>query len=262
MSNTAAIEATGLGRSFGEFTAIQDLEFRVEPGQLLVLLGQNGAGKTTALRCLAGLLPPSAGRVRVHGVDPATEPERVRGMIGLVAESPGLYERMTAVDYLRFFGRLEGMELTILERRIEELLFRFDLAGHSDQWLSTYSKGMKQKVALIRATIHQPPVILCDEPTSAMDASASLGAWDYLLELRTGGAAVVVSTHHLKEAARVGGRVAILRAGRILAQGNLDQLRRQLGLASHYRVVAGPDLEEVYLAALRQAPPEATRWHH
>ncbi len=161
------LEVDNLGKRYGDVLALEDLTVRVEGGKCLVLLGRNGAGKTTALRCMAGVLLPTAGTVKVDGIDAADDPAAVRARVGLMPEVPGLYERMSARDYLDYFGAIYDIEPGLRKRRISELLELFELADAGDRWLGTFSKGMRQKVALIRATLHRPRLVLADEPTSA-----------------------------------------------------------------------------------------------
>ena len=193
------VEVEALAKDFGSFRAIDGITFTVRGGESLVILGENGAGKTTTLRCLAGVLSPSAGTVRLGGVSVADDAEAVRSQVGLLSEVPGLYERMTAPDYLDFFGRIQGMAADVRAERIPELLSLFGLAERSDVWMGSFSKGMRQKVALIRATLHHPRVLLLDEPTSSMDPAGARLTWDYILALKESGIAVVVCTHNLRE---------------------------------------------------------------
>ena len=184
--------------------ALTDLTVSVGEGSCLVLLGRNGAGKTTALRCMAGVLAPTAGTVSVDGIDAAAEPAAVRARVGLMPELPGLYERMSARAYLDYFGAIYEMEPGLRKRRIDELLDLFELADAGDRWLGTFSKGMRQKVALIRATLHRPRLVLADEPTSALDPDSARRAWDYLRDLQADGCALVICTHNMDEAEHLG----------------------------------------------------------
>ena len=253
MVSSPGVSARSLTKDFGKFRAVEDISFDVEDGESLVILGENGAGKTTTLRCLAGVLLPSDGSVEIGGVSVTEDPEAVRAQVGLLSEVPGLYERMTAPEYLEFFGRVQGMPVEDRRARIPELLERFGLARRSDVWMGSFSKGMRQKVALIRATLHRPRVLLLDEPTSSMDPAAARLTWDYIVELKSSGIAVVICTHNLRETARVADRLAIMAAGRILAQGTLAQLQGQLGLKPRYVRTQVPGLEDVYLEVLARS---------
>jgi ABC-2 type transport system ATP-binding protein len=242
------LEVQGLAKRYGDVLALSDLTVRVGEGGCLVLLGRNGAGKTTALRCMAGVLSPSAGTVRVDGIDSATEPAKVRARVGLMPELPGLYERMSARTYLDYFGEIYDVEPQTRKGRIESLLELFDLTGAADRWLGTYSKGMRQKVALIRATLHHPRLVLADEPTSALDPDSAHRAWAYLKDLQREGCALVVCTHNMEEAETLAGDIGIMSGGRALAVGDMAALRRKSGLQPRREVVELPNLQDIYLA--------------
>jgi len=242
------LEVEGLAKRYGDVLALKDLTVRVDEGECLVLLGRNGAGKTTALRCMAGVLLPSAGSVQVDGVDSAEDPAGVRARVGLMPEVPGLYERMSARAYLDHFGAIYDMEPGLRRRRIDELLDLFELSEAGERWLGTYSKGMRQKVALIRATLHRPRLVLADEPTSALDPDSARRAWIYLKELQKDGCALVICTHSMEEADRLAGDIGIMSGGRALAVGDLVELRRQSGLKTRQEVRELPTLQDIYLA--------------
>lgn len=242
------LEVDGLAKRYGDVLALQDLTVRVEGGQCLVLLGRNGAGKTTALRCMAGVLVPSAGSVRVDGIDAAEDPAAVRARVGLMPEVPGLYERMSARAYLDHFGAIYEIAPSLRRRRIDELLEIFELTDAGDRWLGTFSKGMRQKVALIRATLHHPRLVLADEPTSALDPDSARRAWLYLKDLQKEGSALVICTHSMEEAEHLAGDVGIMSAGRALAIGDMVELRRRSGLKTRQAVRELPTLQDIYLA--------------
>jgi ABC-2 type transport system ATP-binding protein len=242
------LEVEGLAKNYGEVVALRDLTVRVDEGQCLVLLGRNGAGKTTALRCMAGVLMPSAGAVRVDGVDSAEDPASVRARVGLMPEVPGLYERMSARAYLDHFGAIYNVEPSLRRRRIDQLLEIFELADAGDRWLGTFSKGMRQKVALIRATLHHPRLVLADEPTSALDPDSARRAWVYLKDLQKEGCALVICTHSMEEAEHLAGDIGIMSGGRALAVGDMQELRRQSGLKTRQEVRELPTLQDIYLA--------------
>ena len=242
------LEVDNLGKRYGDVLALEDLTVRVEGGKCLVLLGRNGAGKTTALRCMAGVLLPTAGTVKVDGIDAADDPAAVRARVGLMPEVPGLYERMSARDYLDYFGAIYDIEPALRKRRISELLELFELADAGDRWLGTFSKGMRQKVALIRATLHRPRLVLADEPTSALDPDSARRAWDYLNYLKSEGCALVICTHSMEEAEHLAGDIGIMSAGRALAVGNMAALRRRSGLKKRKQVRELPTLQDIYLA--------------
>jgi len=242
------LEVDGLAKRYGDVLALRDLSVRVQEGECLVLLGRNGAGKTTALRCMAGVLLPSAGRVSVDGIDAADDPAGVRAKVGLMPEVPGLYERMSARTYLDYFGAIYDLAPALRRERIEELLETFELTDAADRWLGTYSKGMRQKVALIRATLHRPRLVLADEPTSALDPDSARRAWTYLKDLQKDGCALVICTHSMEEAEQLAGDIGIMSAGRALAVGSMSELRRRSGLPTRHEVRELPSLQDIYLA--------------
>ena len=257
------LEVDGLAKRYGEVLALRDLSVRVDEGRCLVLLGRNGAGKTTALRCMAGVLLPTSGSVTVDGIDAATDPAAVRAKVGLMPEVPGLYERMSARTYLDYFGAIYEIEPARRRRRIEQLLEKFDLLDAGDRWMGTYSKGMRQKVALIRATLHRPRLVLADEPTSALDPDSARRAWDYLKDLQKEGCALVICTHSMEEAETLAsptksgdfagtpseaGEIGIMSSGRALAVGDVAELRRRSGLKPRRELRDLPTLQDIYLA--------------
>ena len=242
------LEVVGLAKRYGDVLALRDLSVRVEEGQCLVLLGRNGAGKTTALRCMAGVLLPSAGTVTVDGIDAAEDPAAVRAKVGLMPEVPGLYERMSARSYLDHFGAIYDLEPALRRRRIDELLDLFELAEAGDRWLGTFSKGMRQKVALIRATLHRPRLVLADEPTSALDPDSARRAWVYLKGLQKQGCALVICTHSMEEAENLAGQIGIMSGGLALDIGELAELRRRSGLKTRMEMRELPTLQDIYLA--------------
>jgi len=233
------IQAENLVKRFGDFTAVDGVTFTVKPGEIVALLGPNGAGKTTTVRMLAAILAPTAGRATVAGYDVVAEPEAVRRSVGLLTEFPGLYLRMRAWEYLDFFGQLYGLPARVRQQRAETLMARFGMAEAMQQRLGEYSKGMRQKLALIRAMLHDPPVLLLDEPTSAMDPHSAKLVRDCIAELRSEHRAILICTHNLAEAELLADRIAIIRRGRIVITGSPAELKNRL---------LGPPLLEVRLA--------------
>ena len=230
------IEASGLTRRFGDFTAVSELSFEVGAGTILALLGPNGAGKTTTIRMLAALLAPSAGEASVAGYDVRREPDAVRASVGLMTDVPGLYEQMTVGDYLNQFGTIYGLNRDERRRRIEHLIDFFELAPYRSRRMVNFSKGMKQKVALARALIHEPPVLFLDEPTAGLDPLGARAVRELVLSLRQSHRAIVLCTHDLDEAERMADNVAILRQGRIVAFGAPAVLRGQAQAGTLVRV--------------------------
>ena len=209
--------------------AVDGVDLHVERGEILVLLGQNGAGKSTTLRCLGGILRPDSGLIELDGLRLPEKLDEVRARLGVVPDQARLYGRNTAVEYLDHFGYLYRVSETVRRERIAALLQRFELADRADTVLAAYSRGMAQKVALIRATIHEPDWIFCDEPTAGLDPVAAADMRHYLGEQRARGAALIVTTHVLAEAELMADRIAIMRRGVIVTYGTLDDLRRRAG---------------------------------
>ncbi|HLQ14732.1 MAG TPA: ABC transporter ATP-binding protein/permease [Candidatus Eisenbacteria bacterium] len=223
------IRVEGLRKSFGDVRAVDGVDLHVERGEILVLLGQNGAGKSTTLRCLGGILRPDSGLIELDGLRLPEKLDEVRARLGVVPDQARLYGRNTAVEYLDHFGYLYRVSETVRRERIAALLQRFELADRADTVLAAYSRGMAQKVALIRATIHEPDWIFCDEPTAGLDPVAAADMRHYLGEQRARGAALIVTTHVLAEAELMADRIAIMRRGVIVTYGTLDDLRRRAG---------------------------------
>ncbi len=234
------IELDGLTKRFDDFTAVDGVTLSVAPGEILALLGHNGAGKTTTVRMLAAILRPTAGQAFVAGHNVAEQPQEVRRQVGLLTEHPGLYLRMKGREYLDFFGRLMGVDADERQRRAKELLERFGMLEAWDRRMGTYSKGMRQKMALVRAMLHEPSVLLLDEPTSAMDPHSAKLVRDAVRGLRDHRRAIVLCTHNLSEAEALADRIAIIRRGRIVALGTPDALKMRL---------LGPPLMELRLSS-------------
>ncbi len=221
---SALIETHNLTKQFGDLVAVDDVSLEVGAGEILALLGPNGAGKTTTIRMLASILKPTRGWVRIGGIDTLQEAARVRSRIGLLTEHHGLYTRMKSQDYLAFFAQIYGLDREQSTRRAMELLDRFGLSHAVNQRLGQYSKGMQQKLTMTRALLHDPNVLLLDEPTSAMDPESARMVRESILSLRSGNRALVVCTHNLHEAEALADRIAIIRGGSIVAQGTATQL--------------------------------------
>lgn len=227
-----------LTKRFNDFTAVDALTLHVRAGEILALLGPNGAGKTTTVRMIAAILKPTSGRATVAGFDTVRDARTVRQQVGVLTEIPGLYLRMTALPYLDFFGQLWSLSPRQRAERSELLLRRFGLWEDRDRRLGEYSKGMKQKLAIIRAMLHDPPVLLLDEPTSAMDPHSAKLVRDAIVSLRDERRAIVVCTHNLAEAELLADRIAIIRRGQLVLLGTPRELKAQL---------LGPPLMEVRL---------------
>ena len=230
------IEARSLTRRFGSFTAVDDVSFTVPDGALLALLGPNGAGKTTTVRMLGGLIAPSVGDATVSGFDVRVNPSAVRARAGLVTDAPGLYEQMSLPAYLDFFGALYGMPPPRRRQRIDELIEFFELGDHRRERMSGFSKGMKQKVALARALLHEPTALFLDEPTSGLDPLAARAVRDLITNLKHSSRSVILCTHDLDEAERLADTVAIMSKGRIVALGAPAALRARTSPEATVRI--------------------------
>ena len=219
------IKTENLSKQFGDFWAVDGVSITVQKGEILALLGQNGAGKTTTIRMLAALLHPTRGYALVAGYDTRREPEKVRASVGVLTEHHDLYGRMTAWEYLDFFGKMYGLDKETRKKRSSYLLERFKLADVAHINIGKYSKGMRQKLALARALIHEPPVLLLDEPTSAMDPESAQLVRQEILSLRSEQRSIIVCTHNLREAEILADKVAIIYYGMILVFGTQSAVK-------------------------------------
>ena len=223
------VEVNGLERAFEQNRAVEGMTFHVKQGEVFGLLGPNGAGKTTTVRLLKGILPPSGGMARVFGLDPLMDGQRIREQTGVLTESPSLYERLSARENLEFFGTLAGIPAEKLSQRVLDILEFFGLQDRVNDKVETYSKGMKQRLALARALIHEPPFLFLDEPTSGLDPEAAQQVNELIASLsQRSGQTILLATHNLLEAQRLCDRVAVMNKGRILAMGSLKELTRKL----------------------------------
>jgi len=230
------IQAEDLSKQFGDYWAVDGLSFDVYPGQVLALLGQNGSGKTTTVRMLTSILAPTRGWARIAGFDVVRSPEQVRASVGMLTEQHGLYLRMTGLEYLDFFGKIYHLDSEVREKRIREWLEYFSLAEVSKRPIGQYSKGMRQKLALARTMIHEPPVLLLDEPTSAMDPESAQLVRNAIGKLRIEQRTIIICTHNLVEAEMLADKIAIIYRGRILTSGTVEELKRSLLGPAEYEV--------------------------
>jgi ABC-2 type transport system ATP-binding protein len=222
------IETHDLSKKFNDFTAVDGVNLTVQSGQILALLGQNGAGKTTTVRMLTALLHPSRGWARVAGYDVVKNGHDVRASVGVLTEQHGLYMRMTAVEYLDFFGQVYSLAPSARKARSENLMDYFGLAEASHRRIGEYSKGMRQKLALARAMMHDPGVLLLDEPTSAMDPESARLVRDEIARLKSSRRTIIICSHNLTEVEALADQIAIIYRGRILLQGTLEELKHQV----------------------------------
>jgi sodium transport system ATP-binding protein len=234
-----AVVVDSLVKRFVSKTAVAGLSFRVAAGEIYGLLGPNGAGKTTTLRVLAGILTPTSGRALVDGIDVATDPLGVRRRLGFLTNTTGLYARLTGRELLDYFARLHGLPPAAADARVEALTRALDLRPFFDRRCEGLSTGERQRLSIARAMLHDPAVLVLDEPTAGLDVLASRFLRAFVRAERDRGKAVVFSTHYLAEAELLCDRIGLLHGGRLLAEGTPAELRAEAGGA--------PSLEEAFL---------------
>src|SRR5687768_3396231 len=238
-----ALRAAGLGRRFGDRWAVRGIELEVRRGEVLGLLGPNGAGKTTTVRLLTALIRPTEGSAAIDGFDVVTQPDEVRARVGILTETPGLYDRLSAQTNLDFFGRLYGLDAAQRAEGIERYLRLFGLWERRDEVTGTFSKGMKQKLAIARALLHDPSVVFLDEPTAALDPEAAFIVRESIETMRRAGRTIVLATHNLDEADRLCDRIAFVRGG-LLRVDSPAALRGALGHRGLHVRLGGPASED------------------
>ena len=230
------IETNDLSKQFHDFMAVDGVNLSIGAGQILALLGQNGAGKTTTVRMLTALLQPSRGSARVAGYDVTKNGHDVRASVGVLTEHHGLYMRMTGSEYMDFFGQVYNLDPSLRKTRTDNLLEYFGLAEAAKRRIGEYSKGMRQKLALARAMMHEPSVLLLDEPTSAMDPESARLVRDEISRLKSTQRTIMLCSHNLTEVELLADKIAIIYRGKILIQGSLDELKAKVLGSSEYIV--------------------------
>jgi ABC-2 type transport system ATP-binding protein len=238
-----ALEIAGLSKSF-QHPAVDKLDLTVKPGEFYMLLGPNGAGKTTTLRMVSGLLQPDAGSIRVFGVDAMREPIAAKKLIGWLSDEPMIYDKLTPLEYLEFVSGLWGVEPKIAETRARGLLGWLDLERHANERCEGFSRGMRQKVALAGALVHEPRLIILDEPLTGLDAQSARLVKNVLADRVQAGCAVIMTTHILEIAERMADRIGVIAHGRLVAEGSLSELRVRVGHST---------LEEIFLSIVEEA---------
>jgi ABC-2 type transport system ATP-binding protein len=246
-----ALEIRGLVKRFDR-PAVDGLDLMVRAGEFYALLGPNGAGKTTTLRMIAGLLRPDAGTIRVAGVDALAEPVAAKRVMAWISDEPMIYDKLTPQEYLEFVAGLWGIEPALAEHRAKELLDWLDLAPQANQRCEGFSKGMRQKVALAGALVHDPQVIILDEPLTGLDAGSARQVKSVLRERVRAGGTIVMTTHILEVAERMADRIGVIAHGRLIAEGTLEELRLKAGTTSG----DSASLEDTFLALVAE-PPQA-----
>ena len=226
---TSALSIRGLSKTFGGKVAVDDLSLEVRAGELFALLGPNGAGKTTTLRMVAGLLKPNGGEISVFGHDVLNDPAAAKQVIAWAPDEPMLYDRLTPLEYLEFVAGLWGVEPAVAMPKAEELLRWLGLWDNRAERCEGFSRGMKQKTALAGALIHDPQLLILDEPLTGLDAAVARQVKDLLQERVKGGATVILTTHILEVAERMADRIGIIARGRLIADGTLAELRARRG---------------------------------
>jgi len=229
-----AIETRDLRKVFrdperGDVEALAGVDLACRYGEIYGLLGPNGAGKTTTLRILATILAPSSGSALLDGVDVAADPLEVRRRLGFLSASTGLYARLTPRETLRYFGAMHGLAAGVMEARIDELISTFEITPFADQRCEGLSSGQRQRVSIARAVLHDPAVLILDEPTTGLDILGTSDMIDFIAERRSAGRSILFSTHILSEAERLCDRIGVIHRGRLLAAGTLAELRARTG---------------------------------
>jgi ABC-2 type transport system ATP-binding protein len=238
------IQTSHLTKRFGEKLAVNDVSFQVQTGEIFGFLGPNGAGKTTTIKMIVGLLKPTSGSVQVSGYDVQSQPIQAKAVNGYVPDEPNLYAKLTGRELLRFVGDLYGIERQQVERRSEELLRLFDLAEAADDTIDSYSHGMQQKTAIAAALVHDPKVLVLDEPTVGLDPKSARLIKDILRQLAERGAALFLSTHILEIAERMCDRIGIINQGSLIAVGTMQELRG----ARRDEIDSETTLEDIFLS--------------
>jgi len=228
------IEANHLRKTFnkGKVVAVDDVSFHAMDGQITGLLGPNGAGKTTTLRMLYTLLKPDSGNMRVDGIDPESDPLKVKRALGVVPDSRGLYDRLTARENIRYYGRLQGLDKATIDDRIKRFVEVLDMGEFIERRTDGFSQGQRVKVAIARALIHEPRTVLLDEPSNGLDVMTTRALRGFLQELKHEGRCVVLSTHIMQEVAALCDRIVIISSGRVAAEGTAQELLNQSGEAN------------------------------
>jgi ABC-2 type transport system ATP-binding protein len=244
---TPALLTSGLTRRFGDFTAVENVNLVVEPGQFFGFLGPNGAGKSTTIKMLTGLLAPTSGSIQILGQDAVAHSQQVKRQIGVVPEGLALFNRLTGAEYLRFAGRMYGLSQQVTGNRTEELLDFMDLTDDPKKLISEYSHGMQKKLALSAAVIHGPKILFLDEPFEGVDAIASNTLKAMLMGMIARGATVFLTSHVLEIVERLCTHIAIIDKGHLIASGSLEQLRAGVEASNVSRTGERLTLEQIFI---------------
>ncbi len=235
---TNAVVIENLTKEFGEVTAVDDLSISVHEAEIFGLLGPNGSGKTTTINCLTGLMKPTAGSIRVGGFDAVTDGAKARSIIGVSPQETAVYQYLTGRENVKLFGELCSVPKKTLDTRVDSMLEKVGLLDEGDRRVSKYSGGMKRKVSIAMALVHDPRIVLLDEPTIGMDPQSRRAIWDFVVELRDQGRTILLTTHYMEEAEELCDRVGIIDHGKLIALGSPAGLRSGKGAR---------DLEDVFI---------------
>jgi len=239
-NNAPAVELKNVTKRYNELVAVNNLNLTIEQGQIFGLLGPNGSGKSTTLKMLLGLVQPEEGNVTVLGIDAKKDQVAVKKQVGYAPESPHLYEFLTGIEFLDFIGDIYGMQTDDKRSRITEYIKALQLEGREGDMISSYSEGMKQKIALIAAFLHKPKLLILDEPLNALDPRSARLVKDFLQQLKLQGVTTVMSTHILEIAQALCDRIGIMYQGKLLALGNMEELRKMASMPNS-------GLEDIFL---------------
>ena len=234
------IELKSLTKKYGDYTAVDDLNLSVQKGEIFGFIGPNGAGKTTTIKMIGGILAPSAGTVEIAGIDIQQEPEKAKGKIGFIPDRPYLYEKLTGMEFLKFTADLYGVPDGIFSQKARQNLEMFSLADWSDELIESYSHGMKQRLIMSAALLHDPEVIIVDEPMVGLDPMAILMVKDLFQRLAQKGVTVFMSTHTLAVAEDICERIGVINKGQLIASGTTADLQREANITD-------ADLERVFI---------------
>ncbi len=239
-NGNVALEVSSLSKSFGSNKAVNGISFALEPGEILGLLGPNGSGKSTTMKSILGIITPDSGSIHVYGKNVLQDPIGVKKHLGYVAETPQIYEFLSGVEYLDFVGDMYGMKPEVKKERIGQFLQALDMQGHGNEMISSYSQGMKQKIAITAALMNRPKLLVVDEGLNGLDPRSARIVKDLLRNLAGEGVAILFSTHVLEIAEAICDRVVIMSYGSILAEGTIPDLKQRAGMP-------GSTLEETFL---------------
>ena len=234
------IELKSLTKKYGDYTAVDDLNLSVQKGEIFGFIGPNGAGKTTTIKMIGGILAPSAGTVKITGIDIQQEPEKAKGKIGFIPDRPYLYEKLTGMEFLKFTADLYGVPDDIFSQKAQQNLEMFSLADWSDELIESYSHGMKQRLIMSAALLHDPEVIIVDEPMVGLDPAAILMVKDLFQRLAQKGVTIFMSTHTLAVAEDICERIGVINKGQLIASGTTADLQREANTTD-------ADLERVFI---------------